>query len=74
MSLTSSRAAEIFGLKGKGKIGEGYDADIVLIDPKKINYIQNSKIRSKCGWTPFDNFLFQGSIVTTIANGRMEVK
>ena len=28
--------AEVYGLKGKGKIAEGYDADLCIFDPETI--------------------------------------
>ena len=35
VDLLSTNPASIFGLKGKGKIALGYDADLVVLDPFK---------------------------------------
>ena len=36
--------------------------------------IQNSKIESKCGWSPFDGFKFKGTPVSTIISGVIKMK
>ena len=35
--------------------------------------IQNKNIESKCGWSPFDGFIFKGSPVATIINGKIKM-
>lgn len=67
--LTSGNAAKIFNLKSKGKIEKGYDADITLIDPKRKLILHNSAMKTKCGWTPYDKMMVEGTPVITIING-----
>ncbi|WP_256290235.1 dihydroorotase [Halobellus inordinatus] len=52
--VTATNAAEIFDLPQKGRIAEGYDADLVLVDPENATEIRGSELHSKCGWTPFE--------------------
>ncbi|QLD85557.1 dihydroorotase [Natronomonas halophila] len=52
--VTAANAAEIFDLPSKGRIEEGRDADLVLVDPEASVSIRGGKLHSKCGWTPFD--------------------
>ena len=59
----------IFGIKNKGYIKEGYDADLTIADMHKELTIKNDMIASKCGWTPFDNHKVKGFPVGTIVNG-----
>ena len=40
----------------------------------KIIEIQNEKIESKCGWSPFNGFKFKGTPVATIINGKIKMK
>ena len=40
---------------------------------KKIK-IENKKIESKCGWSPFDGFEFKGTPVATIIAGKVKMK
>jgi len=68
--LTSAGAARIFGIAGKGRIAQGYDADFTIVDLKLKKKIENSWIASKCGWTPFDGMETTGWPVATIIRGR----
>jgi dihydroorotase len=52
--VTAANVAEIFDLPSKGRIAEGNDADLVLVDPDDSVSIRGGKLHSKCGWTPFD--------------------
>ncbi|WP_144906299.1 dihydroorotase [Halobellus captivus] len=52
--VTATNAAEIFDLPRKGRVAEGYDADLVLVDPDASREIRGSDLHSKCGWTPFE--------------------
>ena len=66
--------ANIFGIKNKGFIKEGFDADFTIIDLEEIIEIKNEKIESKCGWSPFDGDKFKGNSVATIINGEIKMK
>jgi len=70
VDLTSAGAARIFGIAGKGRIAQGYDADFTIVDLKLKKKIENSWIASKCGWTPFDGMETTGWPVATIIRGR----
>ena len=47
VALLSSNPARIFGLKGKGRIAVGYDADFVLLDPYKEFNLSADKMHTK---------------------------
>ena len=55
ISLFCSKPADIMNIK-KGKIAEGYDADFIVVDYKKIKTIRSDELHSKCGWTPFEGW------------------
>ena len=46
---------EIFNLN-KGKIKEGFDADLIAVDLKNEKKISADMLHSKCDWTLFKNF------------------
>ncbi|WP_246986154.1 dihydroorotase [Halorientalis marina] len=52
--LTAANPAEVFGLPTKGRIAEGMDADLVLVDPGNTREIRGEDLHSKCEWTPFE--------------------
>tara|TARA_B100001996_G_scaffold342004_1_gene296391 strand:- start:417 stop:1721 length:1305 start_codon:yes stop_codon:yes gene_type:complete len=65
---------KIFGIKNKGFIKEGFDADFTVVDMNKKIVIKNENIESKCGWSPFDGFEFKGTPVSTIIGGQTKMK
>ena len=65
---------KIFGIKNKGFIKEGYDADFTIIDMNKIIEIKNEDIESKCKWSPFNGDKFKGTPVATVINGDIKMK
>jgi dihydroorotase len=48
--------AERFGLEGKGSMGPGQYADIVVLDPREVRKVRPEDLHSKCGWTPYEGF------------------
>lgn len=70
VDLTASGAQRIFGIAGKGRIAQGYDADFTIVDLSLTREITNSWIASRCGWTPFDGMKTKGWPVATILRGR----
>ena len=71
ISLMCENPCKIFGIKNKGFIKEGFDADLTIADMSKEVTIKNEMIASKCGWTPFDNYKVKGFPVGTIVNGHL---
>lgn len=63
--------ASLFGLKDRGYIREGYYADLVLVDPSAVTMVTQESILSKCGWSPFEGFVFNHRIDTTFVNGNI---
>lgn len=51
----SERPAEILGLS-KGRIREGYDADLMVVDLGRVVDIRADRLHSKCGWTPYEGW------------------
>ncbi|MDE2465192.1 MAG: dihydroorotase [Alphaproteobacteria bacterium] len=74
VDVTSTGAARIFGIAGKGRIVRGYDADFTVVDLKAKRRIENSWIASKCGWTPFDGMQTTGWPVATIIRGQVVMR
>ena len=71
INLMCENPCKIFGIKNKGYIKEGFDADLTIADMNKEVTIKNEMIASKCGWTPFNNHKVKGFPVGTIVNGHL---
>lgn len=54
--VVAATPAEVFGLDRKGRIEEGRDADLVLIDLTDPREIEAGALHSACGWTPFEGW------------------
>jgi len=61
--------AELFQVKDRGYLREGYFADLVLVDPRKPHTVRREEVLSRCGWSPFEGFTFRSSITSTWVNG-----
>jgi len=61
--------AELYDIDRRGYIREGYFADLVLIDTKKTLEVTKSNILYKCGWSPFEGYIFRNSVYKTFVNG-----
>ena len=67
---TSHSVADLFQIKDRGYIREGYFADIVLFDPSLKTKVSEEKILSKCNWSPLKDETFQSKIIHTIVSGQ----
>jgi len=71
IDLTSAGAQRVFGTAGKGRLAQGYDADLTIVDLKTRRTITHDQQASRCGWTPFDGFEATGWPMATIVRGRL---
>ena len=67
--LFSQKPAELFNLKDRGKLTQGRNADLTVIDFKRKFKINASKFYSKAKFSPFDGWEVQGCPVRTFVNG-----
>jgi dihydroorotase len=69
VDLTSAGPQRLFGIRGKGRISVGYDADLTVVDMKRTETITDAWIASRCGWTPYDGRQVTGWPVGTFVRG-----
>ena len=69
--LTSRNPARRFGLNSKGDIGEGLDADVVLVDPKESWTIRAADSASTQGYTPFEGIELGARVKATFLRGAL---
>jgi dihydroorotase len=70
VDLTSHGPNRLFGIRGKGRIAVGYDADFTIVDLQRRETISNGWIESRCGWTPYDGVSVQGWPIGTVIRGK----
>ena len=71
IELTSAGPQRVFGIAGKGRIAQGYDADFTVVDMKARKTITHDWSASRCGWTPFDGMEAKAWPVATFVRGAM---
>jgi dihydroorotase len=69
VDLTSAGPQRLFGIRNKGRIAVGYDADFTVVDLKRTETITNDWIASRCGWTPYHGRKVTGWPVGTFVRG-----
>ena len=69
VDLTSHGPQRLFGLADKGRVAEGYDADLTLVDLKARRTLRHQDMATRSGWTPFDGLEVRGWPVATIIRG-----
>lgn len=68
--LMCDAPARTWDLVGKGRIAEGYDADLVLVDLAKTATVRDEEQLSKCRWSPWHGEQLTGWPVRTWVMGR----
>lgn len=68
---TAHDVADLFQIKDRGYIREGYWADLVLVNLKKSHTVFTDNLYYKCGWSPFEGHTFPSSVEYTFVSGHM---
>lgn len=69
VQLMCEGPARIFGIKGKGSLAIGADADLVLVDMELERTVDRRMVLSKCGWSPYESYKLKGWPVMTVVGG-----
>jgi dihydropyrimidinase len=70
VDVLSTGTARMFGLKDKGEIAVGKDADIVVFDPKQKFTITQKKLHMNVDYTPYEGMKMTGMPYAVYARGR----
>lgn len=74
VDLTSAGPSRVFGMRAKGRLAPGYDADLTLVDLRARKTITNEWSRSRVGWTPFDGMQVTGWPIATVVRGNIVMR
>lgn len=61
--------ALLFGIRGRGFIRPGYQADLVLVRPGAEEMVTRESLLYKCGWSPLEGQTFHTHIERVWVNG-----
>lgn len=67
----SANPARLLGLKNKGLLVEGYDADLVLVDVDKKWTVSGADFASKGKFTPLEGKKVTGKVLKTFLAGKI---
>lgn len=68
-ALNPGRFLNQFSKDRYGEIKEGCVGSMAVIDMNKEIKISKKNLKTKAGWSPFEGFVFPGSVVMTIIKG-----
>jgi dihydropyrimidinase len=66
-----ARSAAIFGLRGKGRLEVGYDADLVLVDPARARTVRAAELRSASDLSVYEGMTLTGWPTATLVRGQV---
>ncbi|ANT50305.1 dihydroorotase [Mesorhizobium amorphae] len=73
--LCARNPAERFGLgRRKGRIAAGYDADMLIVDPRQSSSISNAEQVSRAAYTPFDGWTVKARLTSVFLRGHEIVR
>ena len=67
--MIAANPAKRFGLRTKGAIAEGYDADLCLVDPNANWTVRAADSASSQEFTPFEGFAMTARVTDTFLRG-----
>ena len=74
VELLCSAPAKLYSLSQKGRISQGLDADLVLLDLEQEVTLTHDMMASRCGWTPFHGKKVKGFPTHTIVAGKISME
>ena len=74
VELMCHRPADLFQVRNRGYLREGYQADIVIVRPNAAWTVTKDVIQSKCGWSPMENHTYLWRVEQTLCNGHTVYK
>jgi dihydroorotase len=61
--------AKVYGMAGKGRLEEGFDGDLALVDMENSRTISDSDTWTTVGWTPLAGMELTGFAKMTVVGG-----
>lgn len=69
---SSHAVADLFNIRERGYLREGYWADLVLVERLVVpRPVEGEPVLARCGWTPFRGRSFHYAVRTTLVSGQL---
>jgi dihydroorotase len=62
--------ARLYRMKQKGRLAVGFDADVTLVDLRRVERVGDRAYQTRVGWNPFEGRSLVGWPIATIVGGR----
>jgi dihydroorotase len=72
--MACENPAKIYGIRNKGFLQVGMDADLVLVDLDRKAVFERRMVASKCGWSPYEGAEFIGWPINVFLGGKLVVQ
>jgi dihydroorotase len=66
--------AQLFGVRERGFLREGYWADLALVDMDSPQRVERGQVLYKCGWSPLEGDVLRSQVIATIVNGELKYR
>ena len=73
VELCCTAPARLMGLSQKGRLAPGFDADLVIFDPRRLKTLAPATLHERAGWTPYEGITVAGWPRTVLLRGRVIV-
>jgi dihydropyrimidinase len=74
VDLLATTPARLFGLRSKGAIEPGLDADFVLLDPQARRVIRAADLHHTSDYTAYEGMPVTGSVRSVFVRGRPVIR
>jgi len=74
VDVLSTTPSRLFGLRRKGAIEAGRDADIVLFDPNARRTIRAAELHHTSDYTPYEGLEVTGVVRSVLSRGRAVIR
>jgi dihydroorotase len=69
--LLGEGPAELYCIEGKGRLAEGLRGDLSIVDLDEEWTVDEQRLQSRCGWSPFHGRRLRGRATATVLRGRV---
>ncbi len=66
--------AELFNVRERGYLREGYWADLTLVDMQTPQRVERADVLYKCGWSPLEGDTLHSRVTATVVNGELKYR